>query len=116
MSVIESRYDSSPKLKYHCQILCLIFSPGFLGQIKVTYNHDSVINIYVVYSLPDSLYDETISTLKKFLFGAVSVAKNGNTAINKYKYSGMVLAMKNILVLRKNSLKLNDTTVQAEGE
>ena len=63
------------------------FSGSCLKQDKITYNHGKIVNINIVCEINKN--DSTKSsdlTLKKFLFGAVSLTKISD--INKYKYSG----------------------------
>ena len=57
----------------------------FLKQDKATYNHGSIVNIYVVYRLTPTTKDSGV-TLQNCLFGAVKLTKNPD--IDKYKYSG----------------------------
>ena len=52
-----------------------------------------------------SFYDKTTKTLSPCLLGAVSVTKNGNTDINKYKYSGYGLGFSNKKYLHKDTGK-----------
>ena len=58
---------------------------SYLKQDKVTFNHGKV-NIYIVYELGASSSNDSDSTLKKCLFGAVTLTKNAD--IEKYGYSG----------------------------
>ena len=53
---------------------------------KLTYTHKTIVNVYIVYELGASSSHNTDPTLKKSLFGAVTLNKNGD--IDKYGYSG----------------------------
>ena len=61
------------------------FNGDFLKQDKVTYNHEPIVNIYIVYKLIPDTKDSSI-TLENCLFGSVNLTKNAD--IDKYKYSG----------------------------
>ena len=66
------------------------FNGNLLKQNKVTYNHGSIVNIYVVYRLTHKINLGGIGpTLENCLFGAVKLTKNAD--IDKYKYMDMVL-------------------------
>ena len=63
------------------------FSGSCLKQDKVTYTHEKIVNIYIVYEINKN--DNTIisdPTLENCLFGAVTLTKHVN--IDKYGYSG----------------------------
>ena len=53
---------------------------------KLTYAHKKIVNIYIVYELGASSSNVNDPTLKKCLFGAVSLTKNAD--IDKYGHSG----------------------------
>ena len=53
---------------------------------KLTYAHKKIVNIYIVYELGASSSNVNDPTLKKCLFGAVTLTKNAD--IGKYGYSG----------------------------
>ena len=55
-------------------------------QDKITFIHEKVVNIYIVYELGASTSNIGDPTLKHCLFGAVTLTKNAD--IEKYKYSG----------------------------
>ena len=61
------------------------FSGNLLKQNKVTYNHGSIVYIYIVYRLSPSTKNSSV-TLQNCLFGAVKLTKNAH--IDKYRYSG----------------------------
>ena len=62
------------------------FTGSCLQQSKLTYTHKKIVNIYVVYELGAFSSNINDPTLKKCLFGAVTLTKD--TDIDKYGYSG----------------------------
>ena len=62
------------------------FTGSRLKQDKVIFNHEKVVNIYIVYELGASSSSDSDPTLKNCLFGAVTLTKNAD--IDKYGYSG----------------------------
>ena len=62
------------------------FIGGYLKQAKVSYTHKTIVNIYIVYELGASSSNDSDPTLKKCLFGHVTLTKNAD--IDKYRYSG----------------------------
>ena len=61
------------------------FKGSCLKQDKVTFNHEKIVNIYIVYDLESNL-NNFDPTLENCLFGAIKLTKNSD--INKYIYSG----------------------------
>ena len=57
-----------------------------LKQPKISYNHRTIVNIYIVCELDASGVHDNDPTLKNCLFGAVTLTKNAD--IDKYGYSG----------------------------
>ena len=57
-----------------------------MQQPKISYTHEKVANIYIVYELSASSPRRDDPTLKSCLFGAVILTKNAD--IDKYQYSG----------------------------
>ena len=57
-----------------------------MKQDGVTFNHEKVVNIYIVYEIRKSINISDYPTLENCLFGAVSLTKHAD--FNKYKYSG----------------------------
>ena len=57
-----------------------------MRQPNVSYTHEKVVNIYIVYELGASSSHINDPTLKNCLFGAVTLTKNAD--IDKYGYSG----------------------------
>ena len=77
----------TPSLNYLGTKTRVKFSESYLKQDKVTYNHENIVNIYIVYEINKK--DNTVisdPTLENCLFGAVTLTKNDD--IEKYKYSG----------------------------
>ena len=56
-----------------------------LKQDKITYNHEKIVNIYIVYEISKSYNISDYPTMEN-LFGAVSLTKDAD--IDKYKYCG----------------------------
>ena len=57
-----------------------------LKQPKISYTHKKVVNTYIVYELGATGSNNSDPTLKRYLFGAVTLTKNAD--IDKYEYSG----------------------------
>ena len=70
------------------------FDKTSLKQVKVTFNHGKILNIYIVYEIIRiaNINGNRNSnlTVQNALFGAVSLTKNAD--VNKYKYSGYGIA------------------------
>ena len=62
------------------------FTESCLEQLISTCTHDKVVNIYIVYELEACSSHISDPTIKKCLFGAVTLTKNAD--IEKYGYSG----------------------------
>ena len=56
-----------------------------MKQLKFTFTHKKVVNIYIFYELGASSSHDSDSTIKSFLFGAVTLTENAD--IENYKYS-----------------------------
>ena len=76
----------TPSLNYLGTKTRVKFNGSCLKQDKVTYTHGKIVNIYIVYELGASSSHINDPTIKKCLFGAVTLTKNAD--IEKYKYSG----------------------------
>ena len=61
------------------------FTGSCFKQSKISYNHEKVVNIYIVYELDASSSNINDPTWKNCLFGAVTLTKNID--IDKYGYS-----------------------------
>ena len=62
------------------------FNGSYLKQDKVTFNHEKVVSIYIVYAISKSINFSDYPTLENCLFGVVSLTKNAD--IDRYGYSG----------------------------
>ena len=76
----------NPLIDYVGEKIRLKFSRSCLKQPKLQYTHATIVNIYIVYELGASASNDNDPTLKKCLFGAVTLTKNVD--IDKYGYSG----------------------------
>ena len=83
---ITSDNSLAPALSYYGTKARVKFTGSYLKQPKVSYAHGKVVNIYVLYELGSSSFQNNDHTLKDCLFGAVILTKNAN--IDKYGYSG----------------------------
>ena len=76
----------TPTLNYYGAKVRVKFTGSYLKQQKISYTHENVANIYIVYELGASASHNNDPTLKNCLFGAVKLTKNVD--IDKYGYSG----------------------------
>ena len=77
----------SPSINYVDNKIRVKFTDSCLQQSnKLSYTHEKVLNIYIVYELGASSSNVNDLTLKNCLFGAVTLTKNAD--IDKYRYSG----------------------------
>ena len=74
-SITTSNYSQALRLVYDNARIKLEFRGDLLKQDKVTYNHGTIVNIYIVYRLIPSINTSGI-TLDNCLFGAVKLTKN----------------------------------------
>ena len=137
-SIITSSYNQAPSLAYNNVRIKLKFIGALLKQDKITYNHEPIVNIYMVYRLSPSITNDI--TLENCLFGAVKLTKN--LKITTYSGYGIAFDSKgsfyilqnviifgtdlgssvhannranNILVLRKDFMqRINGTIIYAE--
>ena len=92
-SVTASNYSVTPNLSYYGTKTRVKFDGSSLKQDKVAFNHEKVVNNYIVYEIirvaKVSKYssNDNYPTLENMLFGAVSLTKYAD--IDKYKYSGI---------------------------
>ena len=121
----------SPTLSFDKEKIYLTFNSDILAQEKIVYNHESIVNIYVVYTL---LYwhNSTTDYLKNCLFGATGFYKKWSgyrlafgikgyvhTESGKIAKNLIILGVdtsdgdktqeNNILVLAKGSFSMNRT-------
>ena len=64
----------------------LAFYGSFLKQDNATFNHGTIVNIYIVYEITKNNLINSYPTLENCLFGAVKLTKHPD--IDKYKYAG----------------------------
>ena len=75
----------NPALNYYGTKTRVRFTGSCLKQSKISYDHEKVANIYIVYELGTSSSHINNLTLRNCLFGAVTLTKNAD--IDKYGYS-----------------------------
>ena len=85
-SITASNYSITPKLSYYGSKIIIKFNGSCLKQDKVTYNHGTIVNIYIVYEISKNYNISSYATLENCLFGAISL--NKHVDIDQYKYSG----------------------------
>ena len=85
-SITTSNYSITPELNNYGTKTRVTFSGSCLKQDKATYNHGTIVNIYIVYEISKNYDISSYPALENVLFGAVSLTKHVN--IDQYKYSG----------------------------
>ena len=73
-------------IDYYSYKIRVQFNGGILRQPKVSYTHEKIVNIYIVYELIGSTSHTDDPTLLNCFFGAVTLTKNADN--DKYGYSG----------------------------
>ena len=81
-----SNNNLNPRLSYYGTKVRVQFTKSCLKQPNHIFTHKKIVNIYIVYELGASTSHSSDSTIKNYLFGAVTLTKNAD--IEKYKYSG----------------------------
>ena len=76
----------SPVVSYYGNKTRVKFAESCSKQPKISYTHENVVNIYIVYELGASSSHANDPTLENCLFGAVTLTKSAD--IDKYGYSG----------------------------
>ena len=61
--------DNFPELGYDKERTYLNFRNDVLAQEKITYTHDHILNLYIIYSLPCITYESAPDTIGQCLFG-----------------------------------------------
>ena len=84
----KSDYILSPKVNYYATKTRQEFRGSCLKQDESTFNHDKMVNVYIVYEI-DKLYTKNHPTLGNCLFGAVSITENADIDKNKYSEYGI---------------------------
>ena len=85
-SITASNYSITPELSYYGSKTRVKINGSCLKQDKVTYNHGTIVNIYIVYEISKNYKISSHLTLEKFLFGVVILTKHVD--IDQYKYFG----------------------------
>ena len=81
-----SNNSLNPRVSYNDTKIKVQFTGSCLKQPKFTFTQIKVVNIYIFYELGVSSSNVNDPTIKKYLFGAVTLTKNAD--IEKYKYPG----------------------------
>ena len=76
----------TPLIDYLGSKIRIKFTRSYLKQPNISYAHGAIVIIYIVYELDASSSHNNNTTLKKCLFGGVTLTKNDD--IDKYAYSG----------------------------
>ena len=84
--ITTSNFSITPELSHYGTKARVKFSGSCLKQDKATYNHGTIVNIYIVYDISKNYNISSYPTLAKCLFGAVSLTKHVD--IDQYKYFG----------------------------
>ena len=74
----------TPSLSYIGTKTRVKFDRGCLKQNKITFAHQNIVNIYIVYEINKHFNITSYPTLENCLFGAVGLTKHIN--IDEYKY------------------------------
>ena len=82
-----SNNSLNPFLDYVNSKIRVKFNGSCLKQDKVTYGHETIVDIYIVYEINKNYNISNYTTLENCLFEAVSL----NADIDQYKYLGMAL-------------------------
>ena len=133
--------DNFPELEYDKKRTYLNFRNDVLAQKKITYTHDHIVNIYTIYSLPYITYKSAPDTIGPCLFAATDynnkkwsgcgvafgtqhyLNKDSGKNANNLIILGVDLSdsndeetKKNIFILGKGSVQINNTTIQAKSK
>ena len=85
-SITASNYKITPELSFYGTKTRVEFNGSCLKQDKVTLNHGTIVNIYIVYEISKNYNIRSYPTLENCLFGTISLTKNAD--IDQYKYFG----------------------------
>ena len=85
---VVSRTDNTltPSINYYGDKVRLRFTRSVLQQKAVTYSHEKIVNLYVVYEITNSYNTGNYPTLENALFGAIKLTENAE--IDKCRYFG----------------------------
>ena len=81
-----SNYSITPELSHYGTKARVEFNGSCLKQDKATYNHGTIVNIYIVHEISKNYNISSYPTLENCLFGAVSLTKHAD--IDQHKCSG----------------------------
>ena len=70
-----SDYKLNPELSFFGTKIKVEFNGNCLKQDKTTYNHEKVVNIYIVYEISRNINISDYPIIENCLFGAVSLTK-----------------------------------------
>ena len=87
----------SPKLPFMGEKISLNFNSSILAQEKISYTHGSIVDIYVVYSLPNIAISTDSDSIAECLFGVVRLCNN--------KYTGCCISFSSKIYPYKDSGK-----------
>ena len=85
-SITASNYKITPELSFYGTKTRVKCNGSCLKQDKVTHNHGTIVNIYIVYEISTNYNSSSYPSLANCLFGAVTLTKNAD--IDEDKYSG----------------------------
>ena len=85
-SITTYNYSITPELSHYGTKARVKFNGSCLTQDKATYNHGTIVNIYIVCEISKNYNISSYPTLENCLFGAVSLTKHVD--IDQYIYSG----------------------------
>ena len=85
-SITASNNKITPEFSFYGTKTRAEFNGSCLKQDKITLNHGTIVNIYIVYEISKNYNISSYSALENCLFVAVSLTKNSD--IDQYKYSG----------------------------
>ena len=77
-SITASNYKITPELIFYGTKTKAEFNGSCLKQDKITHNHGTIVNIYILYEISKNYNISVYPTLENCLFGAVSLTKNAD--------------------------------------
>ena len=83
---VNNSNNNSPTLLNQNNRLGVTFNGNYMKQNKLGYDHGSVVNTYIVYSLKNRNINSHDFTVQNELLGAIKITKDVNTS--HYAYSG----------------------------
>ena len=95
--ITTSNYSISRGLNHYDTKATVKFSRSCLKQDTATYNHGTIVNIYIVYEISKNYNISSYPTLENSLFGAVTLTKHDD--IDQDEYSGYGIVWYLIMVL-----------------